>query len=86
MLNVEDRLAKLVRPYLERAQRREGVQSLPALADRMGCSVDLLRRAGAGRGPSHRVLDLCDRGAINPAERAEVVYLLTGVWPIGGGL
>ena len=84
MLNVEDRLAKLVRPYLERAQRREGVQSLPALADRMGCSVDLLRRAGVGRGPSHRVLDLCDRGGISPAERAEVVYLLTGVWPVGG--
>lgn len=81
-LNVERRLAELVKPCLERAQRREGVQSVPALADKMGCSVELLRRAGAGHGPSHRVLDLCDRGAINPGERAEVVYLLTGVWPV----
>ena len=85
MLNVERRLAELVKPYLERAQRREGVQSVPALADKLGCSVELLRRAGSGRGPSHRVLDLCDRGGIDPEERKEIAYLLTGVWPVGGG-
>lgn len=82
MLNVENRLAVLVKPYLERAQRREGVASIVALADKIGCSVDLLRRAAVGRGPAHRVLDLCDRGGIGPAERAEVSYLLTGVWPV----
>jgi hypothetical protein len=84
MVNAKQRLAKLVGPHFERAKRIDGFARTSDYADALGLTKPQLARAARGEGPADRVLDLCDRGAINPGERAEVVYLLTGVWPVGG--
>jgi hypothetical protein len=85
MINASILIARRVAPWVERAKLIEGVKTGAELGERMGLSAPQVSRASRGAGPADYVLAVCDRGGINPAERAEVVYLLTGVWPVGGG-
>lgn len=85
MINASILIARRVAPWFERAKQIEGVKTGAELGAIMGLSAPQVSRASRGAGPAEHVLALCDRGGINPAERAEVVYLLTGIWPVGGG-
>ncbi len=82
MINAEKLIARRVAPWAERAKQIEGVSTGAELAERMGLTPPQVSKASRGLGPDAHVLAVCDRGGINPAERAEVLYLLTGVWPV----
>jgi len=82
MINAKTRLAKLVGPHFERAKRNDGFAKVSDYAAKLGLTKPQLARAARGEGPADRVLKICDRSGIGPSERAEVVYLLTGVWPV----
>ena len=82
MINAKQRLAKLVGSNFERAKRIDGYAKTADYANLLGLTKPQLARAARGEGPADRVLEICDRGCIDPGERAEIVYLLTGVWPV----
>jgi len=84
MINASILIARRVAPWFERAKQIEGCATGAELGERLGLTPPQVSRASRGHGPDAYVLAVCDRGGINPAERAEVVYLLTGVWPVGG--
>jgi hypothetical protein len=85
MINASTLIARRVSPWFERAKQVEGVKTGAELGAIMGLSAPQVSRASRGKGPDEHVLALCDRGGINPEERKEIAYLLTGVWPVGGG-
>lgn len=85
MINASALIARRVAPWFERAKQIEGVSTGAELGAILGLTPPQVSRASRGQGPDDYVLAVCDRGGINPAERAEIVYLLTGVWPVGGG-
>jgi hypothetical protein len=82
MINVSILLAKRVAPWFERAKQIEGVKTGAELAAIMGLTPPQVSRASRGAGPHDYVLAVCDKGGIKPAERSEIAYLLTGVWPV----
>jgi len=82
MINASILLGKRVAPWFERAKQIEGVTTGAELGERLGLTPPQVSRAGRGHGPDAYVLAVCDKGGIYPAERAEIVYLLTGVWPV----
>lgn len=82
MINASILLARRVAPWFERAKQIEGVSTGAELGAILGLTPPQVSRASRGQGPDEYVLAVCDRGGINPAERAEIVYLLTGVWPV----
>lgn len=82
MINASILIARRVAPWVERAKQLEGVKTGAELGALMNLSAPQVSRASRGAGPADYVLAVCDRGGIDPDERAEIVYLLTGVWPV----
>ena len=82
MINASILIARRVNPWFERAKQIEGVKTGAELGAIMGLSAPQVSRASRGHGPEDYVLAVCDRGGINPEERKEIIYLLTGVWPV----
>ena len=82
MINASILIARRVAPWVERAKTLEGVTTGAELGALLGLSPPQLSRASRGAGPADYVLAVCDRGGIRAEERAEIVYLLTGVWTV----
>ena len=76
MLDTRKRLAVIVSPYIERAQRRANLPSRTALAESWDISPALLSRASRGCGSKEITLRVLREGAASPAEVSEARYLL----------